>query len=57
MQEDLTTLSTDSVQRFLDDATHAMVPEDEAAAGQSSRVILDVVSAVRTNTPINSQDG
>ncbi len=57
MQDDLTTLSTNSVHRFLDDATHSMVVEDEATAHESSRAILDVVSSVRTSAPITAQEG
>jgi pimeloyl-ACP methyl ester carboxylesterase len=57
MQDDLTTLSTNSVHRILDDATHATLVEDEDTARPSSQAILDVVSSVRTNTPINAQDG
>jgi pimeloyl-ACP methyl ester carboxylesterase len=54
MQDDLAALSTNSVHRFLDHATHAMVVEDEATAHQSSRAILDVVSSVRTGSPISA---
>ena len=57
MQDDLTTLSTNSVHRYLDDATHAMVVEDEDTAHHSSQAILEVVSSVRAHTPINGQEG
>jgi pimeloyl-ACP methyl ester carboxylesterase len=57
MQDDLLALSTDSVQLLLPDAAHATVVQDEGAAHQSSRVILDLVSAVRTNTPLNAREG
>ena len=57
MQDDLTTLSTNSVHRYLDNATHASVVENEDTARQSSDAILEVVSSVRTSTPINTQEG
>jgi pimeloyl-ACP methyl ester carboxylesterase len=56
MQDDLATLSSNSVHRYLPDATHQMVVEDGDAARQASQAIVDVVSAVRTNTPINVGD-
>ena len=56
-KDDLTTLSSNSGHRFLPDATHDMVVGDEATARQSSDAILDVVTAARTNTPINSEEG
>ena len=55
MQDDLATLSTNTVRRMLPDATHAMVVESEVAARQSSQAILDVVRSVRTSTPITAQ--
>ena len=57
MQDDLATLSVDTVQRMLPDATHATVVENEATARESSLAILDVVSSVRTNTPVNTEEG
>jgi pimeloyl-ACP methyl ester carboxylesterase len=57
MQDDLATLSTNSVHRFLDDATHATLVEDEDTARRSSRAILDVVDAARTGTPMSAQEG
>jgi pimeloyl-ACP methyl ester carboxylesterase len=57
MQDDLATLSTNTVRRMLPDATHAMVVENEDAAFQSSQAILDVIRSVRTNTPIDAQGG
>ena len=57
MQEDLTTLSTNSVHRYLPNATHTMVVEDEDTARQASQAILDVISSIRTNNPINAQEG
>ena len=57
LQDDLATLSTSSVHRVLPDATHAMVVGDEHTARLSSQAILDVVSSIRTATPINAQEG
>jgi pimeloyl-ACP methyl ester carboxylesterase len=54
MQDDLMALSPDSVHRILPDASHAMVVEDEEAAHHASQAILEVVSSVRTNTPISA---
>ena len=34
-----------------------MVVEDEDAARQASQAILDVISSIRTNNPINAQEG
>ncbi|MCU1345568.1 MAG: hypothetical protein JWL70_1834 [Acidimicrobiia bacterium] len=55
MQDDLMSLSTNRVHRFLPDATHSMVVEDENTARQTSQTILDVVRAIRSNTPINAK--
>lgn len=52
MQDDLATLSTNSVHRHLDEAAHASLVEDEASARPSIQAILDVVRSVRTRTPI-----
>jgi pimeloyl-ACP methyl ester carboxylesterase len=57
MQEHLGRLSTDSVQRLLPDATHETTVSDRRAARQSSQAIHDVVTSVRTGTPINAQEG
>ena len=46
-QDDLATLSTNSVHRTLPDASHAMLVEDEATAHESSQAILDLVQIVR----------
>jgi hypothetical protein len=56
-QDDLTTLSSNSTHRLLADATHDMVVGDEATASQSSDAIADVVTFIRTGTPINAQEG
>lgn len=58
MQDDLVSLSTNSVHRVLPDANHEMVVGDEDAARQASQAIVDVVSAVRTDTSLNThQEG
>ena len=51
-QAELVALSTNSIQRVVPDATHAMLTENEAAAAESSQAIRDVVNAVRTGTPV-----
>jgi pimeloyl-ACP methyl ester carboxylesterase len=56
-QDDLLTLSSNSAHRFLPDATHDMVVGDEATARESSDAVLDVVTAIRTSTPINTEEG
>ena len=48
LQEEMTGLSTNSVQRMLPDATHASLTEDEAEAQDSIQAVLDVVGAVRS---------
>lgn len=55
MQDDLATLSTNSVHRDLPDATHEMVVGDEGTARQASETVLDVVRSVRTGTPVATQ--
>ena len=46
------TLSTNSVQRVAQNATHTSLTEDKAeAVGISGKAILDVVAAVRSGTP------
>jgi hypothetical protein len=41
-------LSTNSVHRVIDGATHAELVSDEDAAAATSQAILDVVSSVRS---------
>jgi len=55
MQEDLLTLSTDSVQQVLPGISHAMVVEDPDAAHQASITILDLVESVRTGSPVSEE--
>lgn len=47
-QDDLATLSTNSVHRVVPGATHASLLEDRADAAVSSRAIRDVVRSVRS---------
>ncbi len=51
-QDDLSALSTNRVQRVVDDATHSMLTENESAAGQSIQAIQDVVGSVRSGAPL-----
>ena len=48
LQEEMTGLSTNSVQRLLPGATHASLTEDDAESQDSVQAVLDVVSAVRS---------
>lgn len=57
MQDDLATLSTRSAHQVLQDATHAMVVEDQRSARLASQAILGVVNAIRTGSAINAQQG
>ncbi len=51
-QDELAALSTNSVHQIVAGATHSSLIETETNAAQSSRAILDVVDAVRTDTPV-----
>lgn len=52
LQAEMLTLSTNSVQRVAQNATHTSLTEDKAeAVGISGKAILDVVAAVRSGTP------
>ena len=48
LQEEMTGLSTNSVQRLLPGATHASLTEDDAESQDSVQAVLDVVGAVRS---------
>jgi pimeloyl-ACP methyl ester carboxylesterase len=48
LQEEMTGLSTNSVQRLLPGATHASLTEDDAESQASVQAVLDVVGAVRS---------
>ena len=52
-QERLAALSTDSVHRVVDGATHEGLVGDATHAATTSRAILEVVSAVRTGQPLS----
>jgi pimeloyl-ACP methyl ester carboxylesterase len=51
-QEALAALSTNSLHRVIDGATHASLITDQEDAAATARGILDVVSAVRTASPL-----
>jgi pimeloyl-ACP methyl ester carboxylesterase len=51
-QNHLATLSTDSVHRVIDNATHEALVADEEHATATTRAILDVVSSVRNAEPL-----
>jgi len=51
-QNELATLSTNSVHRVIDGAVHEALVADEDAAGNTAQAILDVVSSVRTGGPL-----
>jgi hypothetical protein len=51
-QEALASLSTNSLRRVIDGATHASLIFDQEDAAATARGILDVVSAVRTASPL-----
>ena len=51
-QDDLATLSTDSVHRVLSRATHASLIDDKGDAAESSDAIRDVVESVRAARPL-----
>lgn len=55
LQDELATLSSNSLHRNIPDATHTMLTEDEAAAGTSSHAIRDVIKSVRTDTELAAQ--
>ncbi|MBP2216981.1 alpha/beta fold hydrolase [Arthrobacter sp. CAN_C5] len=51
-QNAMATLSTNSLHRFVDGATHGSLLGDEQDAAETARGILDAVTAVRTGTPL-----
>ncbi len=53
-QEALAALSTNSLHRVVDGATHGSLVTDQEDAAATARGILDVVSAVRTGSPMDS---
>ena len=52
-QNDLATLSTNSVHRVIDGATHDSLISNEEHAAATSQAILDVVSSVRSAEPLD----
>jgi pimeloyl-ACP methyl ester carboxylesterase len=50
--ENLATLSTNSVRRVIDGATHQTLIRDEEDSGATTQAILDVVSSVRSAGPL-----
>jgi pimeloyl-ACP methyl ester carboxylesterase len=52
LQEKMAGLSTNSVQRVIQDASHASLIEDEGDSGNAIQAILDVVAAVRSGEPL-----
>jgi pimeloyl-ACP methyl ester carboxylesterase len=46
-QDDLATLSSNSIHRTVADSTHASLVDDKSDAAQSSRAVRDIVKAVR----------
>jgi len=54
-QDDLATLSTNSVHRIVAGATHIDLVRDDDAAATTSQAILDVVSSVRSGGPLVSE--
>jgi pimeloyl-ACP methyl ester carboxylesterase len=52
LQEKMVGLSTNSVQRVIQDASHASLIEDEGDSANAIQAILDVVAAVRSGEPL-----
>jgi hypothetical protein len=50
LQDEMLTLSTNSVHRVIQNATHTSLTEDKTESGISSQAILDVVDSVRSGT-------
>jgi pimeloyl-ACP methyl ester carboxylesterase len=53
-QNKTTTLSTDSVHRVVDGATHQAMLDDKQYADQTSRAVLDVVASIRHHQPLTT---
>ncbi len=49
----LATMSTNSVHRVIDGATHEELIADEKDSSATSQAVLDVVSAIRNSTPLS----
>jgi pimeloyl-ACP methyl ester carboxylesterase len=52
LQDEMLTLSSNSVHRVIQNATHTSLTEDKTESGISSKAILDVVNAVRSSAPL-----
>jgi hypothetical protein len=52
LQEELTSLSSNSTQRVVEGSTHSSVVVDRNHARQTSASILEVVEAVRSDQPL-----
>ena len=52
LQDQMATLSTNSVHRVMQNATHTSLIEDKTDSRVSSQAILDVIHAVRTGIPL-----
>jgi pimeloyl-ACP methyl ester carboxylesterase len=52
LQDQMLSLSTNSVHRLAPNGTHASLTEDRSQAAISAQAITDVVTAVRTDTPL-----
>jgi pimeloyl-ACP methyl ester carboxylesterase len=52
-QDELATLSTNTAHSVIDGAKHAGLIHEEEFAAATSQAILDVISAVRSGTPLN----
>ena len=53
LQEKMADLSTNSIQRVIQDATHTSLIEDRGDSAISIQAILDVVTAVRSGVPLS----
>jgi hypothetical protein len=51
-QDKTTTLSTDSVHRVVDGASHAGLVEEKQYAAHVSQAVLEVVTSIRSNPPL-----
>jgi hypothetical protein len=52
LQDDLATLSTNSMHRVVEGATHTSVVDDRSDAQATSAAIVEVVDAVRNDQPL-----
>lgn len=52
LQENMVDLSTNSIHRVMQDATHTSLVEDQGDSSISIQAILDVVAAVRSGAPL-----